>query len=167
MSSRHPATKLSRSGSPPSLRTRRLRNASSFCAFTSAADTSGSSRSTRRVRSMRSLAIARYSSGVTERPISLASSSRITRRSQTPLRQTANAMMSQNGTNIVSWTRLLVANAWKNPMSGICSLSGGGLPAAILVSVANSGSALFSMWAAMASASPNMGARMRNHLRRV
>jgi hypothetical protein len=56
MSSRHPATKPSRSGSPPSFRTRRLRNASSFCAFTSAAD--ACERSMRRVRSMRSLTMA-------------------------------------------------------------------------------------------------------------
>jgi hypothetical protein len=38
ISSRHPATKLSLSGSPPSSSTRRLRNASSCCAFTSAAE---------------------------------------------------------------------------------------------------------------------------------
>ena len=44
ISSRHPATKLSLSGSPPSSCTRRLRKASSCCAFTSApksADASG------------------------------------------------------------------------------------------------------------------------------
>ena len=43
-----------------------------------------------------------YSSGLTARPTSSASSSRITRRSHTPLRQSASAMISKNGTNIVS-----------------------------------------------------------------
>ena len=76
--------------------TRRLRNASSFCA-----------------------------SGVTERPNLSANSSRITRRSHTPLRQTATAMISKNGTNILSWIRLPVVKAWKNPtVAGVYAFRG-------------------------------------------
>src|SRR3981081_90251 len=56
----------------------------------------GGVRAMPRVRSMRSPTISWYSLGLTARPTSPANSSRITRRTHTPLRHTASAMIRKN-----------------------------------------------------------------------
>ena len=59
--------------------------------------------------------ISSYSSALTVRPTSSASSSRITRRSQTPLRHSAIAINATNGRKSVSSTALPARNASKKP----------------------------------------------------
>src|SRR5262245_57337171 len=157
---------LSRSGSCPSSLTRRLRNASSCCAFTSAAEARRRIGPTRRVRSMRSPTISSYSRWLTVRPTSPASSSQITRRSRTLLRHSASAVIRRNGRKIVSSSKELLAKASTNPMSG-GSDTAGGSPAAIAASAATSGSALLTICAAIDLLRDRRGSRRRQQHRRV
>lgn len=143
MSSRHPATKLSSSGSPPSSCTRRLRNASSCCAFTSAADICGRVLSMRRVRSIRSST----NGSVLLRCHRAPDFVRQLLADHTSFPQSASPHCKRHDQPEWSESRELNKTTdrkvSRNPMWGSGSLSEGSLPAATLASAANSGSALF------------------------
>jgi uncharacterized protein with von Willebrand factor type A (vWA) domain len=167
ISRRQPATNGSASTSPPSSRTARLRNASSCCAFTRAAERPRSSRSMRRVRKRPSRWMAAYSSGVTAAPTSVASSCVITRRSCRPLRHSTTSMMTRKGRKTMRFWMLVCTQASPNEIGGGGPGSGSGSPAARVSTVIRSPRLLFSVWARMASPRPVSGRRICSQRRRV
>ena len=169
MSSRQPATSVSCSGSPPASRTRRLRNASSCCAFTSAADARGCRRSMRRVRSMRSPTMSPILVRAHRPPDFL----RQLLADHPPLPHAAAPQRKRHDQQERQEDRELEQAAdheglEKPEIGERRSCRGGGSPAAAPASAANSGSALLSMCAAMASDQARHAARaMRSQRRRV